>query len=229
MIVGILQWAMRYQPEHKAETHQKIVKDASRRVRMQGMTGAAVSAVMRDAGLTHGGFYKHFESKDALLMESLSEAFREIADRLAQAAEQSQPQTAWKAIVKTYLSMEYCDHVEYGCPLPSLAAELARADKAMKPRIFEELKKYRSRMLQLKSLGCCQSPRCERKCWRAQETFSCGAFDFSDWYGSGTDGKKRSFDKLMDLAQWAAANALGKAESEVVDEFLNSKERDENA
>jgi TetR/AcrR family transcriptional regulator, transcriptional repressor for nem operon len=138
---------MRYQPEHKAETHQKIVKDASRRVRTEGMTGAAVSAVMRDAGLTHGGFYKHFESKDALLMESLSEAFREIADRLAQAAEQSQPQTAWKAIVKTYLSLEYCDHVEYGCPLPSLAAELARADKAMKPRIYEELKKYRSRML----------------------------------------------------------------------------------
>jgi TetR/AcrR family transcriptional regulator, transcriptional repressor for nem operon len=138
---------MRYQPEHKAETHQKIVKDASRRVRTEGMTGAAVSAVMRDAGLTHGGFYKHFESKEALLMESLSEAFQEIADRLAQAAEQSQPQTAWKAIVKTYLSLEYCDHVESGCPLPALAPELARADEAMKPLIFEELKKYRSRML----------------------------------------------------------------------------------
>ena len=138
---------MRYQPEHKAATHQKIVKDAARRVRAEGMTGAAVSAVMRDAGLTHGGFYKHFESKDELLMESLSEAFQEIADRLAHAAEQSQPETAWKAIVKTYLSLEYCDHVEYGCPLPALAPELARADKAMKPRIFEELKKYRSRML----------------------------------------------------------------------------------
>ena len=138
---------MRYQPEHKVGTHQKIVKDASRRVRTEGMTGAAVSAVMRDAGLTHGGFYKHFESKDALLMESLSAAFQEVADRLAQVAEQSQSEAAWKAIVKTYLSLEYCDHVEYGCPLPALAPELARADKAMKPRIFEELKKYRSRML----------------------------------------------------------------------------------
>ena len=76
---------MRYQPEHKAEIHQKIVKDASRRVRAEGITGAAVSAVMRDAGLTHGGFYKHFGSKDELLMESLSEAFQEIADRLAHA------------------------------------------------------------------------------------------------------------------------------------------------
>src|SRR6201995_5569387 len=106
---------MRYAPEHKLETHRKIVKDASRRVRTEGITGAAVTAVMRDAGLTHGGFYKHFGSKDELLMESLSEAFQEIADRLAQAGEQSPPETAWKAIVNTYLSLEYCDHVEYGC------------------------------------------------------------------------------------------------------------------
>src|SRR5580704_6359135 len=104
---------MRYQPEHKAETHQKIVKDASRRIRAKGMTGAAVSAVMRDAGLSHGGFYKHFESKDTLLMESLSEAFQEIADRLSHAGEQSKPETAWKVIVKTYLSLEYCDHIEF--------------------------------------------------------------------------------------------------------------------
>src|SRR5258708_7530659 len=138
---------MRYRHEHKVEIHQKIVKDASRRVRAEGITGAAVSAVMRDAGLTHGGLYKHFGSKDELLMESLSEAFQEIADRLAQAGEQSRPGMAWKAIVKTYLSLEFCDHVELGCPLPALAPELARVDKAMKPQIFEELKKYKSRML----------------------------------------------------------------------------------
>ncbi len=137
---------MRYRPEHKAEIHQKIVKDASRRVRSEGITGAAVSAVMRDAGLTHGGFYKHFESKEELLVESLREAFKEIADALAQAAERAKPEAAWKAIVKTYLSLEYCDHVEFGCPLPALAPEMARADKTMKTAIFEELKKYKSRM-----------------------------------------------------------------------------------
>ena len=138
---------MRYRPEHKAEVHQKIVRDASRRVRSEGLDGAGVAAVMRDTGLTHGGFYKHFGSKDELLLESLREAFREIADNLADIAEQPHPEGAWKAIVKTYLSLEYCDHVEYGCPLPALAPELARADKSMKPRIFEELKKYKSRML----------------------------------------------------------------------------------
>lgn len=138
---------MRYRPEHKAETHQKIVKDASRRVRAEGLGGAAVAAVMRDTGLTHGGFYKHFGSKDELLLESLREAFHEIADKLIHAAEQSRREAGWKAIVRTYLSLEYCDHVERGCPLPVLAPEMARADMGMKRQILAELVKYKDRML----------------------------------------------------------------------------------
>lgn len=138
---------MRYQPEHKAEIHQKIVKDAARRVRTEGLAGAAVSAVMRDTGLTHGGFYKHFPSKDELLIEALAEAFREIADHLAQAAQDSEPGAGWRAIVKTYLTPEHADHAEWECPLAALGSELARADPAMKARIFGELAKYRSRML----------------------------------------------------------------------------------
>jgi len=138
---------MRYQPGHKVEVHRKILKDASRRVRAEGISGAAVSSVMRDAGLTHGGFYKHFRSKDELLTESLREAFQEVADRLTQAAEKSPRATAWKAIVKAYLSREHCDHAAYGCPLAALASELARADPAMKARIRGELIQYKNRML----------------------------------------------------------------------------------
>jgi TetR/AcrR family transcriptional repressor of nem operon len=138
---------MRYRPEHKLETHQKIVKDASRRVRAEGLRGAAVSAVMKDAGLTHGGFYKHFGSKDDLLLESLRAGFREIEDALAHAAEQSPSGEAWKAIVKTYLSLDLCEHPERGCPLAALAPELARADKNMKPQIAAELLNYKSGML----------------------------------------------------------------------------------
>src|ERR1700722_7325051 len=99
---------MRYQPQHKVKIHQTIVNDASRRLRAEGLAGAAVSTVMQDAGLTHGGFYKHFASKDDLLLESLSHAFREISDTLANAAERSQTGSAWKAVVKTYLSLEHC-------------------------------------------------------------------------------------------------------------------------
>jgi TetR/AcrR family transcriptional repressor of nem operon len=138
---------MRYPAEHKAEVHQKIVKDASRRVRAEGLNGTAVAAVMRDTGLTHGGFYKHFGSKDDLVMESLREAFRDIGDKLVRVAEQSRSEAAWKAIVKSYLSLEYCDHVERGCPLPALAPEMARVDETMRSQVLAELVNYRDRML----------------------------------------------------------------------------------
>jgi TetR/AcrR family transcriptional repressor of nem operon len=138
---------MRYRPEHKAEIHQQIVKDASRRVRAEGLTGAAVSAVMRDAGLTHGGFYKHFGSKDELLLESLGEAFRDIGDTLAQVAARSDPKAAWKAIVKAYLSLDFCDHADRSCPLPVLAPEMARVDKNMRQQILRQLVSYKDRML----------------------------------------------------------------------------------
>ncbi|HUB00934.1 MAG TPA: TetR/AcrR family transcriptional regulator [Terracidiphilus sp.] len=138
---------MRYRPEHKAEVHQKIVKDAAGRVRAEGLNGAAVAAVMRDTGLTHGGFYKHFESKDELLLESLGEAFREIGDTLVRAAKHSSGECAWKAIVKAYLSLEFCDHPERGCPLPALAPELARVDQKMKKRILPQLVIYKDRMV----------------------------------------------------------------------------------
>jgi TetR/AcrR family transcriptional regulator, transcriptional repressor for nem operon len=138
---------MRYRPEHKFEIHQRLVKDASRRVRAEGLNGAAVSAVMRDAGLTHGGFYKHFASKDELLIESLKDGFREIIDSLVRAAEQSPRGEAWKAIVRTYLRPEMCEHPERGCPLATLAPELARVDKTMKPQIVAELVNYKNRMV----------------------------------------------------------------------------------
>ena len=138
---------MRYRPEHKLEIHRKIVKDASRRVRAEGLNGAAVSAVMKDAGLTHGGFYKHFGSKDDLVLESLREGFREIENTLAHAAEESPAGEAWKAIVKTYLSLGLCEHPERGCPLAALSPDLARADKRIKPQIVAELVNYKSRML----------------------------------------------------------------------------------
>lgn len=138
---------MRYPPEHKSEIHRKIVKDASRRVRSEGLNGAAVATVMRGTGLTHGGFYKHFASKQELLLESLHESFREIGDTLVAAAELAPAGEGWKAIVKTYLSLEYCDHAERGCPLPALAPELARVDRSMRAPVVAELVSYRDRLL----------------------------------------------------------------------------------
>ena len=138
---------MRYPPGHKTEVHRKIVNDAARRVRAEGLNGAAVAAVMRDTGLTHGGFYKHFESKDDLLIESIQESFRDITEKLLHAAEQSRSGDPWKAIVECYLSLEYCEHAERGCPLTAMAPDMARGDKKMRAEIFAEMVKYRDRML----------------------------------------------------------------------------------
>src|SRR6185503_9191555 len=118
-----------------------------RRVRAEGLTGVAVAAVMRDNGLTHGGFYKHFPDKDELILESLQEAFREITDVLTHAAKRAKSEEPWKTIVKTYLSVEYCEHAERGCPLPTLAPELARVKNPMKGRVVAELLKYKERMV----------------------------------------------------------------------------------
>jgi TetR/AcrR family transcriptional repressor of nem operon len=138
---------MRYRPEHKAEVHKKIVKDAARRVRAEGLGGAAVAAVMRDTGLTHGGFYKHFESKDDLLLAALQEAFSEIGDTLTAAAKQARSSAAWKAIVNAYLSLKYCDDAEHGCPLAALGPEMARADQRTRRQILGQLVNYKDRMV----------------------------------------------------------------------------------
>lgn len=146
MIRSIL-LGMRYGPGHKAEIRGKIVRDASKRVRAEGLNGAAIAAVMQDTGLTHGGFYKHFADKDELLIEALKESFRDILDTLVHAAEQTPPGEAWKAIVKTYLRPELCEYPDRGCPLAALAPELARVDKRMKPQIVQELVNYKNQML----------------------------------------------------------------------------------
>jgi TetR/AcrR family transcriptional regulator, transcriptional repressor for nem operon len=88
-----------------------------------------------------------YSTKDDLLVESLSEAFREFTDTLVRAAEQSPSGEAWKAIVKTYLRPEMCEHPERGCPFAALAPELARVDKRMKPQIVTQLVNYKSRMV----------------------------------------------------------------------------------
>jgi TetR/AcrR family transcriptional repressor of nem operon len=138
---------MRYQPEHKAKIHQAIVSDASRRFRSEGVSGPGVASVMRDAGLTHGGFYKHFRNKNELLVEATAEAFRDMAARLLHAAGQAPPGEAWKAIVAEYMSAKHCDHPESGCPLAALAPELARTDRSLKRRISAEMRAYKDTLV----------------------------------------------------------------------------------
>ncbi len=77
---------MRYDAEHKASTHRRIVKSASRQLRKKGLNGPAVATLMKASGLTHGGFYKHFSSRDDLVVEAIEESLRELTQTLIDAA-----------------------------------------------------------------------------------------------------------------------------------------------
>jgi TetR/AcrR family transcriptional regulator, transcriptional repressor for nem operon len=137
---------MRYGPGHKAEVHERIVKDSSRRVRLEGLAGAGVASVMRDTGLTHGGFYKHFASKDELLLEAVRQAFEDFSEQLIAAAEQGGAEAPWRALIRSYLSVENCRKVEDGCPLSALAPEMARAGSEMRGQFAKELVAYKDRL-----------------------------------------------------------------------------------
>ena len=107
-------------------THERIVEVASRAIRRSGYGGTGVADIMKEAGLTHGGFYAHFASRDALLAEAGDRAGAEsvaLASRLAAAA---LPGQSVQAIMKAYLSPEHIAAVETGCPVSALACEMPR-------------------------------------------------------------------------------------------------------
>jgi TetR/AcrR family transcriptional repressor of nem operon len=117
---------MRYPAQHKQHTRERIVRAASRRFRSRGSEGAAISDLMKDLRLTHGGFYRHFESKEDLFNEAFEHGFQQIADRLIAAAEKSPKGGELKAVIEAYLSLDHCEDAADGCPVSALTQEIAR-------------------------------------------------------------------------------------------------------
>lgn len=97
---------MRYEPEHKTQTRDRIVRNAARKVRAEGLSGPGVGSVMKASGLTVGGFYKHFRSKDELLAEAIAQGFSEFSEKVFASLESTPPESRWKEIVRWYLSPE---------------------------------------------------------------------------------------------------------------------------
>ena len=140
---------MRYARQHKVQTHQRIVKNAARRFRALGVNGAGVARVMQASGLTVGGFYKHFRSKDDLLVEAVGESLCEIRERMLSCARQAPPGEAWKEMVRSYLSVEHCEHPEAGCPIAALAPDISRAKPSVRKRITGVMKEHQDQILAL--------------------------------------------------------------------------------
>src|SRR4030095_16114653 len=133
---------MRYSAEHKQETRQRIVRAAARRFCRRGGKALAISDLMRVLGLTHGGFYKHFDSKQQLLAEAIS-GFDEMEAGVVDAVSKAKPGAELKMIIEHYLRLESCSNPGAGCPMAALSSEIARyprpvrveIDRAMRRRI----------------------------------------------------------------------------------------------
>ena len=140
---------MRYSEGHKASTRNGIVLAASREFRRKGASAVSVADIMKAEGLTHGGFYRHFKDKDALLIESVETALREVSDQLCEMTANSVGSEALKRVITFYLSEAHVEHPERGCAFAALGAELARYPKRCRAPIARALDQYRSRLQSL--------------------------------------------------------------------------------
>ena len=117
---------MRYSKDHKQETRERIIRTAAKRFREDGVEAVGVAALMADAGLTHGGFYAHFPSKEALVAAACAEGFGESRDRLRKTIERHPPGERLAAMAETYLSQSHRDHPGQGCIAAAIGPEIAR-------------------------------------------------------------------------------------------------------
>src|SRR5687768_9167704 len=115
------------QPARKQLTHERIVATAARAIRRGGFHGVGVADIMKEAGLTHGGFYAHFPSRNALLAEALERAGQASSESIARRAASRKDNTStFRALVDGYLSDAHLQSCETGCPVAALASEMPR-------------------------------------------------------------------------------------------------------
>lgn len=117
---------MRYSEDHKQTTHTKVLKAASRVIRENGPDRIAVAGIMAEVGLTHGGFYAHFASKDDLLVEAIGQMFIEVREAFNARTANLPPAQAMTNYLDFYLSANHRDSRDRGCPLPALVADAPR-------------------------------------------------------------------------------------------------------
>ncbi len=125
----------------KAANHERIVKAASRRIRRDGIGNFSVSELMGEAGLTHGGFYRHFDSRDELVSEAIAEALAQGSQRVRASTDAGRP-AALAAIVDGYLSRFHRDKPESGCAVAALPTDIARTDARARAAYSRQVRRY---------------------------------------------------------------------------------------
>jgi TetR/AcrR family transcriptional repressor of nem operon len=130
---------MRHSKTEKAKTHKRIVAIASKRFREKGLSGIGIAELMKEAGLTVGGFYKHFHSRDDLVAEAIDSA-QGPWKRPMDAAAAGRPPVTYDSLVDDYLTEAHCNHPGTGCPLSALAADIGRSDKRTRALATEKVR-----------------------------------------------------------------------------------------
>ncbi len=123
----------------KAKTHKRIVSIASKKFREEGLAGVGIAELMKEAGLTVGGFYKHFDSRDDLVAEAVSSAFGGWKRRV-DAAASGGPSVSLAKLIDSYLNVAYRDNPGTGCAFSALAPEIARSDKRTRALTTEQVR-----------------------------------------------------------------------------------------
>jgi TetR/AcrR family transcriptional repressor of nem operon len=118
---------MRYPKGHREETHRRIVDEAARAIRSAGIDGVSIGDLMARLGLTHGGFYAHFENKDVLVAEACEHAVTEAQEELYEGTDALSRDDALSLVMRRYLSRTHRDHPEEGCVGAALGSDLARS------------------------------------------------------------------------------------------------------
>lgn len=137
-IDNIMRIMSRYPSQHKTETRRRILAAAGRVMKARGMEAASVEAVMRDAGLTVGGFYAHFPSKDALAQQALLDGMEASVDRLLAALARVPDGAPWvRALVDAYLAQADDPALEHACPLTLFLPDVARGSREFRNAFAE--------------------------------------------------------------------------------------------
>lgn len=129
---------MRHSKAEKANTHKRIVTIASKKFREKGLAGIGIADLMEEAGLTVGGFYKHFKSRDALVTEAIDSALEMWKERI-DAAAAGGPRITYESLIDDYLSEAHRNYPGMGCPVSALAGDLARSDKRTRAVVSRKL------------------------------------------------------------------------------------------
>ena len=117
---------MRYPSEHKRQTREKIVKAAARQFRSRGSEGTGIGDLMHDLHLTHGGFYRHFRSKEELFAAAFEQGLKQLEHHADCVVKHAPKGGELKALIDSYLSIEHCDDPPGGCPIAALTTEIGR-------------------------------------------------------------------------------------------------------